>query len=51
MRTVIRLHFPNLDRPKKAAKGAARLLAGPASLSRIQDGLAVALVYRDWLDL
>ena len=44
----MRFHFPNLDRPKKAAKRIARLLGGAPALSKVQNGLAVALGYRDW---
>lgn len=47
----MRFHFPNLDRPKKAAKRIARLLAGAPSLSKVQNGLATALGYRDWHEL
>jgi hypothetical protein len=47
----MRYHFPNLDRPKKAAKRIARLLAGAPPLSKVQNGLAVALGYRDWHEL
>jgi hypothetical protein len=43
----MRFHFPNLDRPKKAAKRIARLLGGAPPLSKVQSGLAVALGYRD----
>jgi hypothetical protein len=48
MRIVMRFHFPNLDRPKKAAKRIDRLLGGAPPLSKVQNGLAVALGYRDW---
>jgi hypothetical protein len=51
MRIVMRFHFPNLDRPKKAAKRIARLLCSAPPLSNIQNGLAVALGYRDWHEL
>jgi hypothetical protein len=51
MRIVVRFHFPNLDRPKKAAKRIARLLCGASPLSNIQNGLAVALGYRGWHEL
>jgi hypothetical protein len=51
MRIVMRFHFPNLDRPKKAAKSIARLLGGVLPLSRVQNGLATALGYRDWHEL
>jgi hypothetical protein len=51
MRIVMRFNFPNLDRPKKAAKRIARLLGGGIALSKAQNGLAVALGYRDWHEL
>jgi hypothetical protein len=51
MRIVMRFHFPNLDRPKKAAKRIACLLGGAPALSKVQNGLAVALGYRDWHEL
>jgi hypothetical protein len=51
MRIVMRFHFPNLDRPKKAAKRIARLLCGAPPLSKVQNGLAAALGYRDWHEL
>jgi hypothetical protein len=51
MRIVMRFHFPNLDRPKKAAKRIARLLGGAPALSKVQNGLAIALGYRDWHEL
>jgi hypothetical protein len=51
MRIVMRFHFPNLDRPKKAAKRIARLLGGALPLSKVQNRLAVALGYRDWHEL
>jgi hypothetical protein len=51
MRIVMRFQFPNLDRPKKAAKRIARLLGGSPPLSKVQNGLAVALGYRDWHEL
>lgn len=44
----MRFHFPNLDRPKKAAKRIARLLGGAPPLSKVQNALAVTLGYRDW---
>ena len=44
----MRLHFRNLERPKKAAKRIAKALAGALSLAKVQNGLAVALGYRDW---
>jgi hypothetical protein len=47
----MRFHFPNLDRPKKAAKRIVRLLCSAPPLSNIQNGVAVALGYRDWHDL
>ena len=47
----MRFHFPNLDRPKKAAKRIARLLGGAPPLSKVQNGLAVVLGYRDWHEL
>jgi hypothetical protein len=47
----MRFHFPNLDRPKKAAKRIARLLGGAPPLSKVQNGLAAALGYRDWHEL
>lgn len=47
----MRFHFPDLDRPKKAAKRIARLLCSAPPLSNIQNGLAVALGYRDWHEL
>lgn len=47
----MRFHFPNLDRPKKAAKHIARLLGGRFPLSKIQNGMATALGYRDWHEL
>jgi hypothetical protein len=51
MRIVMRFHFPNLDRPKKAAKRIARLLGGAPPLSKVQNGLATALGFRDWHEL
>lgn len=45
----MRLHFPNLSRPKKAAKHLANLLTAP--LSRCQSSIARACGYRDWHDL
>jgi hypothetical protein len=47
----MRFHFPNLDRPKKAAKRIVRLLGGALPLSKVQNSLAVALGYRDWHEL
>lgn len=47
----MRYYFPNLDRPKKAAKRIARLLSGAPPLSKVQNGLAVAVGYRDWHEL
>ena len=47
----MRFHFPNLDRPKKAAKRIADRLAGDFPLSKVQNGLAVALGYRGWHEL
>jgi hypothetical protein len=44
----MRFHFPNLDRPKKAAKRIARLLGGTPALSKVQNAVASALGYRDW---
>jgi hypothetical protein len=44
----MRFYFPNLDRPKKAAKRISRLLGGDVALSKVQNGLALALGYRDW---
>jgi hypothetical protein len=39
MRIVMRFHFPNLDRPKKAAKRIARPLTSAPPLSKVQNGL------------
>ena len=47
----MRLHFPNLERPKKAAKRITKALAGGLSLAKVQNALAVALGYRDWHEL
>lgn len=47
----MRFHYPNLDRPKKAAKRVARLLGDRLPLSKVQNGLAAALGYRDWHEL
>ena len=47
----MRFHFPNLDRPKKAAKRIVRLLGGAPPLSKVQNSLATALGYRDWHEL
>jgi hypothetical protein len=47
----MRLHFPNIERPKKAAKRIAKTLAGPQSLAKVQNAVAVALGYRDWHEL
>lgn len=44
----MRMQFPNLERPKKAAKRIAKALAGALTLAKVQSGLAVALGYRDW---
>lgn len=46
----MRFHFPNLTRPKKAAK---RLAAGfpERQLSSVQRAIAVACGYRDWHEL
>ncbi len=44
----MRFYFPNLERPKKAAKRVADRLGGTLALSKVQRGLAVALGYRDW---
>jgi hypothetical protein len=51
MRIVMRFHFQNLDRPKKAAKRIARLLGDAPPLSKVQNSLAVTLGYRDWHEL
>ncbi len=45
----MRLHFPNLSRPKKASKHIAARLGMP--LSVCQNGVARACGYRDWHDL
>jgi hypothetical protein len=47
--TTMRLYFPNLARPKKAAKHIARRLG--LTLSTVQTALAKACGYRDWHDL
>ncbi|MGY3618080.1 hypothetical protein [Bradyrhizobium sp. USDA 10063] len=47
----MRFHYPNLDRPKKAAKRVARLLGDRLPLSKVQNGLATVLGYRDWHEL
>jgi len=44
----MRLHFPNLERPKKAAKRIVKALVGDPPLAKIQNGVAFALGYRDW---
>lgn len=46
----MRLFFPNLSRPKKAAKRIARSLPGH-SLSAIHRGIAIACGFQDWHDL
>ncbi|MDB5578124.1 MAG: hypothetical protein JWR80_3300 [Bradyrhizobium sp.] len=47
----MRFHFPNLDRPKKAAKRIVERLGQALPLSTVHRGLAVALGYRDWHEL
>jgi hypothetical protein len=47
----MRFHFPNLERPKKAAKRIADRLAGGFTLSKVQQGLSIVLGYRDWHEL
>ena len=46
----MRIHFPNLSRPKKAAKTFARLLPDVA-LAKAQGAVAAACGYRDWHEL
>lgn len=46
----MRFHFPNLTRPKKAAKHLASVFSD-ISLSSIQRAVAVACGYRDWHEL
>jgi len=46
----MRIHFPDLTRPKQAAKHLARAAAGPR-LATVHEALARALGYRDWHEL
>jgi hypothetical protein len=46
----MRFHFPNLTRPKKAAKHLASVFSG-ISLSNCQRAVAMACGYRDWNEL
>lgn len=46
----MRIHFPDLTRPKQAAKHLARAAAGPR-LATVHEALAQALGYRDWHEL
>jgi hypothetical protein len=46
----VRFHFPNLARPKKAAKQLAKLLP-QSSLASAQIAISKVLGYRDWHDL
>jgi len=45
----MRINFPNLTRPKKAAKHFSQVLSVPLALS--QNSIAKACGYRDWYDL
>jgi len=47
----MRFHYPNLDRPRKAAKRISRLLGDRMPLSKVQNGLSVSIGYRDWHEL
>lgn len=46
----MRIHFPDLVRPKQAAKYLARASTG-LKLATVQEELARALGYRDWHEL
>lgn len=46
----MRIHFPDLVRPKQAAKQLARITA-KLKLATVQEALARALAYRDWHEL
>lgn len=46
----MRIQFPDIGRPKKAAKFLSRAEAG-SKLSQVQEALARELGYRDWHDL